>query len=1337
MDEIVQHYLTPKPDKGGPGGSLHSLENPSSDIYPSQGDGTGRSGDSGALKRLFAKADEAGGKGANFDQLVAIANNGQGGDLASQLEIPAERKLFGPNLPRVQIRDGSTNNGGADNPDAGDAPGGNQICRGDFRTHERQNFVPGVYVPRPGEVFGNDSRTFQPGVRDDYRPVPNEIFGDGGPGKDMPPADAKDTPKDEKPKLADNVTPNDKGLAIKVKYPGDKGTRDFKRDDKTGEVNDIVTKDKDGREISHYVKDGKDWYYQTPEGMRAKLNGNIQVAANGDISFETAPKTWRTERTDGKVQWESANDDGSRVALDDKGRPEKLTRKDNSTVEFKRDGDKVTEVIETNAQGKSRSWKPDGKGDFKSQPPSDETRKNFNLEKNGNMSYEAKGFKYTITGANQQVIEDLGQNTARDSEGRIKSITYPDGKTRTFERDSDGKVNKIITKQGDSERTYVREGNKWYMDVDGMKLALPGKVNVSAKGDFSVETSPGNWRTETTAGQIINQKSTDTGTLVRKDADGKVTQITRPDGSVVAARYDKDGATQIDEYSADGKSRKTWVKQGDQMTTLDGKESRKNFQLMDNGLLKYEQNGKNQIVLPDGKLVTEGPGNARFTFDKNGRFESITYADGDRLQFTYTANGQIKEIQKFQGDKLVKTQTRDGESNKWNVKGPDGKAMPGWTGDYKIDGNGTIRFKEDGAKNPEGMWQVINPDGSHYKEKINSDGSRLLKKPDNSFVEIDKDGLVRKVGTNKDNYRTFEYTNGEVSKVTDYRKGKESSTWEKGKGEERLNAKVLEDGTLVYRTKDKPGVIEQSDLSKIELDKKGMITKVTQANGNTRDFNYRDVAGKTELISYTDTKKSDKGDQVETWTRQASGDGLTNKFVSSKDSKKVRTDCEVGRGGDVSYRTPEGKLVVDRAGKRETGGMSDSVQDARDNFMAAMDGLDENRKQRLEIHLKRFEQRAAERMEAQIAAGQDPTKVQEEWEQKVMKSYDQLTQMVTSDAPGAQYDKNTRIKLAEIMAGQIARPTEFHDQGGHGCCWMISGVNLGVTQNPDKMCKMLNEIVTTQKFTDTKGKTWDIPRSLTAFDREAASWTMDKSLGDGRWNPVSQILTASAAFLSANGRRMDKGSGGGTMEACQHAMRLIAGMEIKGTNASALTGSQWKNELLANGGVILFSPGHMYCGKLEKIGGQWQIVNDNQHSKRADYVLGTVGDLKSWNVSRTGRQQYVGDVTTPNCNDQPCGPGNPGPNQPGPRRWNNQPPPYYPYEPQPYYPQPQYYPQYRTESPVAQAAKDDQSDARDRAARKSQDEEQARNAARLAKEAAEAEGQAGNPPGGRVRRQRR
>lgn len=309
-----------------------------------------------------------------------------------------------------------------------------------------------------------------------------------------------------------------------------------------------------------------------------------------------------------------------------------------------------------------------------------------------------------------------------------------------------------------------------------------------------------------------------------------------------------------------------------------------------------------------------------------------------------------------------------------------------------------------------------------------------------------------------------------------------------------------------------------------------------------------------------------------------------------------------------------------------------TVEGARTKFRDAIDDhLSPERVQRLDKMMKEFEQRGAERVEALVAAGKDRATVEKEWNDKITKTYAELSELVTTNSSTAVYDTGTRAKLAENAMYLFMNPTKSN-QGQHGTCWIESEINLiGMTNHPEKMASLLKQVATTGTYKDLEGKTYTVPKSLLSFSGEEANWTISNA-DNGLRSPVGALFDRTLSYM---GGRMDGGTNGGYPQEAERLLKKVCGegaqkmVQIRSnylteSDIQRLNSPDLQKAMLEQGGVIVIGPGHMFAVKLVKNNGEWQIVSDNQWGARNDQLIGRVGDLRSWNVSST-RQQFVPD----------------------------------------------------------------------------------------------------------------
>ena len=781
-----------------------------------------------------------------------------------------------------------------------------------------------------------------------------------------------------------------------------------------------------------------------------------------------------------------------------------------------------------------------------------------------------------------------------DAKDRISKITYPDGKTRSFGRDDDGNLNSITTKDARGERTYVKENGKWQIELDGMKVDLPGDFTLTGKGDFSTRVgADGTWKTERPDGTTFNEKSNATGSRVALNSDGQVEMITRKDGSTIEAQYENGSLTKITETTA-GSASTTWTKDGDHWIS-DGQppQTRKNIALDQNGNTVFEgSDGLKHIIRGNGSELTEGPGRAKFSFDKEGRIDAIEYPDGRKVRgFGYEGDsGDLNRIVITDRERnTTKVYTRSGaDSDVWTVSTPEGQRLGEWRGQASIGEDGVYSLKankgQDG-ETPQGHWRSFRTDGVEIHEAINGDGSRAMfdtsgqlrsvrrsdgstldsvytngqmtqiiesdpsgekvtwtkqddktwtsdspkykaarknlnfnkegeitfnaedgskhtlkldgsehvNKRDGSKVELDRHGVVRRTSTANGDWRSFDYEDGKLSRITESTKQGGTNSWDPRADQERTDVILSADGDLSYGLTDGSAVIDKSNFQKVHLNSDGNITQVVNPNGSSRQFTYDG----DKVTQITDTRKTDKGDKVEVWTRE----GNSDRFISRTESGKVRTrdDVQVCRDGDIEYRTND-KRHVSRSSDlyRDGRALYDSadVEEARANLesMAEQAGMNA---QRLAGLMDAFEKRCQDG-DAQGMKVPDAT--------QIVKTYDNLSKLLQGSESGRNVmDNRDRATICEQALHNIAYPRRI-DQGGNPTCNITTGEIYIASRRPEHYTDLCRQIAISGEYTGTSGQTYRMPSQGMRPGREEASFNIDTATQGGGRNWASKLI---------------------------------------------------------------------------------------------------------------------------------------------------------------------------------------------------------------------------------------
>lgn len=933
---------------------------------------------------------------------------------------------------------------------------------------------------------------------------------------------------------------------------------------------------------------------------------------------------------------------------------ESITYPDGKTRNFKHEGGQLTriETVEKGADGQptrtvfsrdtaTGKWYAEI-GGLKAELPGD-----IQFTRDGNLSFQMdnqgkwRSERPDGTVLIERTIES-GARVAFNDDNTVKQLTRPDQSRVECIRDK-GELTQINEIGADGKTVaWSKNGEKWVSNQNPPQERT--NFQVSDNGNISYIAADNIKHTITGGGIELNQNPN--GSEFSFDAEGRFTDVKDVNGLRVrgiqyhpetkqvtrvqigsgenggqVCLYEREGTSNLWRYTVqDGAG--NIVKQdrwgGDITVGKDGtyafREDPSHGRNKDNMWAVYKLDGTQYLLQDNGQ-------GSRAVYDMNRNLLMIERQNGTRLDINRT-NGFATTI----------TETgRDGSQVQYTYDPASGTYLPNQTDPAcraikKLDASG------------DGTIQITDINGSVYT--TNLDGASIVKNADGSVSEVDNQGRVmRTTSKGGDVVRTFNWDQGRLLSVNEVRKG----------GETRMisgkDMTAGPDGIIRYTDVDGQKLSTTADGSWQawqNFNGRELLVKAVNPKGHMRTI-VRDESG--EAISMIDSKPTPQGQQqTEEFRRVHENGRWTDSWAKVSQDGKVtaRHNVQILDNGTYNYIDSAGKDKIAKVGDRGfESGFSDSVEEARARLTELMEShLDESQRKRFQIILDRFEKRAQERVEAQTAGGLDQNKSMEEWDQKVAKSYDHLAQMLNPNAPNAQYDIKARARLVENMAFAMAAPVKANDQGNWGCCWMISGVYCGIIQYPDKMCSMLSQLSMEGKYTDVNGKTWDPPKHLLKLTSQGGNWTIE-NCGRGQRSPVSEILTSVASYLSNDGRRMDRGAGGGSPQGCNHAMKLITGDTFKVTSERSMTSKQMQQELLTKGSFVCIMPGHMYLGALEKHGNEWKLVSSLQHGDGGRRVNGTVTDLKSWTVSGQ-RMRYNPDIDLPECKDQPIGPAGPG-----------------------------------------------------------------------------------------------
>lgn len=909
--------------------------------------------------------------------------------------------------------------------------------------------------------------------------------------------------------------------------------------------------------------------------------------------------------------------------------------------------------------------------------------------------------------------------------GYATDINYPDGKRRHIERDPQTQEAKsITTTNAEGTTKLVNQNGRWYMEVQGMQLPFPGRVEAAKNGDVAMQTSAdGVWHIEKPDGTVSEEKENADGARVSFDSNRQVAQITRKDGTLIQKLNEN---TIVE--SRPGAKPVTWTNLGGLWSSDNGDKPRKNMLLHDNASLSFEDaNGIKHSINGRGLETLEGAGLGKIIPDASGRPQEVETADGKKVrkyEYFDENSTDIKSVTIIDKEKnTTSVYTRESkESKTWRSD------RGSWSGEIKVSPDGVHsiraaqnRYRNDDNDNDERKWTSYHPDGRETSDVINADNSRASYDKQNNLLSVrGPDGLRidrltingqetinhydPKIGQTvtwtkgadgnwtsdsarfKDARKDLAFnTNGELNytdqkggRVQERRDGTKQVTERDGtkldfdsqgqiikatKGnlertfirdaggialvrdrnltskeertiferrppgeENRTNIHVNANGDLSYQNPDGTAVIERSNMLHLDLDKDGDITRVVGPKG-TRTMQYVGEGENKQLVNILDTRKTDKGEKTEAWTRVVNPDGsLSNEFRSKDDNgkdRKSRYNITPCADGEYEYKLatdkPSDKPHVAKLSREGLDGMPEGIEDARQELVSVLEGvMDKARLEQNTQFMRKFEKRMMDQTELQIAAGLDPEQVMKETEKSIIDTYYHAARLCAAQGPKELYGQKDRVRLAENLL-YLAQDPQDIKQGSQGTCWWESSWNVGLFQrNAGHAARFIADVALTSQYTSTAGalkgggpKTINIPaQHVSLRNRDGgAGWTPQNAKSSSQRSPVGMLIDQIGPPLG--GQRSWGRSDGGWHSESRNILYMMTGRDDIRHGSSSL-GRHEKLQLLKTGGWTASGGGHMWGYSMKKESdGSWVVLRDDQYNN-ADRVIQRIKDLKSW-----------------------------------------------------------------------------------------------------------------------------
>lgn len=677
---------------------------------------------------------------------------------------------------------------------------------------------------------------------------------------------------------------------------------------------------------------------------------------------------------------------------------------------------------------------------------------------------------------------------------------------------------------------------------------------------------------------------------------------------------------------------------------------------VDNG-----QTWTGDIKIGPGGVYSYKPGGGNITeADKDGRWYTM-WPDGKTTRDTIGDDGSRLS---YENNKLRKALAKDGSSaditdTKITINNPRTGEKINWTreGDaWKCDSPRFPGAKKDVQINEKCEVSFTAEDGSRHFAR--PDGKEVISRKDGVQLELNEQQQIDRIRKG-DSVRSIERgSDGQITRVIDSNKTQERTVLERKPGDGISSVELSKDGDLLIKRNDNSSTLEKANFTSVSRDKDGSPIQVTNQRGDTRTFKYSGEGAAKQVSEIQETKKTQKGDVTETWTRKAGSNDFATTGKNGKEKIHPSVQLNPDGSGDYTYKTKEGKDVTARLGS-DSGGdsaLSENVEEARENLLDELrEKLPEANFKRMQEMMQNFEKRMGDRAYLRKLAGvKGSDAIDDEVQKDVQGTYDNLRQMVAQGDDGSFYDQKTRVKLAENFMFHAMEPSTIdqgpasnNDSNGHGTCWISSGQIWGMTQHPGAMADYLKQVSLKGQFTsknsgqgDATQKTYTFSPQLLSFNgnKQESKWTIESATQkwrdepgmriqiDGDRSPVSKIFDYTLPVLSGSRREFDVDGGlfetanlvgQGHTRGTQDILYMVTGdapcdKGEAGYSPGHLLDNNFNKSMAEKGSVLNYAPGHLRSMTVRKVDDKWYLLQDDQHGELEDKVLAQITDIERW-----------------------------------------------------------------------------------------------------------------------------
>ena len=221
----------------------------------------------------------------------------------------------------------------------------------------------------------------------------------------------------------------------------------------------------------------------------------------------------------------------------------------------------------------------------------------------------------------------LANTSTYDDLSRLKTSTNPNGKTTTYDYDPRDFIKREIDALG--------RATEFNYDANGNMSSI-----VNAKGGTtSFNYNYFDWLTSESFNGYTQ--------TYEYDAEGKVTKVTKPDGTQLAYSYFA------------GNLQKQGLLENDGYSTYDYDTRKRVATITHNGktiTYTYDNLDRPKTITFEGQVVT-------YTYDENGNVRFLTYPDNKQVEYTYDNNDRMSTVKDWNNQISTYTYLNDGRPN--------------------------------------------------------------------------------------------------------------------------------------------------------------------------------------------------------------------------------------------------------------------------------------------------------------------------------------------------------------------------------------------------------------------------------------------------------------------------------------------------------------------------------------------------------------------------------------------------------------------------------------------------------------------------------------------------